>query len=102
MIKVSILYPNSDDSQFDHDYYRTVHMPLIKEKLGTALIGSIIDKGIAGATPGAPAPFACIGHLTFESIEAFQSAFSENGESISSDIPNYTNIEPVIQISEIV
>ncbi|HDZ34363.1 MAG TPA: EthD family reductase, partial [Pseudoalteromonas sp.] len=38
MIKVSVLYPNADDAQFDFDYYCNVHIPLIAELLGDALI----------------------------------------------------------------
>jgi uncharacterized protein (TIGR02118 family) len=102
MIKVSILYTNKEGSNFDHDYYRVSHMPMVKEKLGSALLESSIDKGIAGGAPGVPAPFICVGYLNFDSVEAFQQAFGANAEEIMADIPNYTDIEPIIQISEIV
>jgi uncharacterized protein (TIGR02118 family) len=39
--------------------------------------------------------------LKFESVAAFETAFGPNADAIVSDIPNYTDIEPVIQISEI-
>ena len=29
MIKMSVYYPANGGSKFDHDYYRTRHMPLI-------------------------------------------------------------------------
>ena len=36
MISVVILYPQSDDSNFDMDYYTTKHMPMFVEALGEA------------------------------------------------------------------
>ena len=102
MIRVSVLYPNNPGSKFDHDYYANTHLPMVKGKLGTALVDSGIDKGIGTAAPGAPAPYASIGWLTFNSVEEFQNAFGAHAEEIMADIPNYTDIEPQIQISEIV
>lgn len=60
-----------------------------------------MEHGIAGAAPGFPAPFLAIGQLQFDSVEAFQSAFGPHSKEIMSDVPNYTNIQPVIQISEV-
>ena len=37
MIKVSVMYPNAQGVSFDHDYYKTTHMPLVKSKMGKAL-----------------------------------------------------------------
>jgi hypothetical protein len=34
-------------------------------------------------------------------VAAFQSGFGPHAEEILADIPNYTNTQPVIQISEI-
>ncbi len=102
MIRVSVLYPDGDGKTFDHDYYANSHVPMVMEKLKSfGLTGSAVDKGLAGGAPGAPAPFVSVGHLLFENIEGFQQAFGTHGEEIMADIPNYTNIEPVIQISEI-
>jgi uncharacterized protein (TIGR02118 family) len=41
-------------------------------------------------------------HLLFDSLEAFQGAFGPHAEAIMGDIPNYTDLEPVIQISEVI
>ena len=37
-----------------------------------------------------------------DSIEAFEASFSPHMQKILADIPNYTDIMPVIQISEVV
>ena len=100
MIKVTVLYPNTPGSQFDIRYYCDTHIPLVRRLLGPALQGVAVEHGIAGATPGSPAPYLAIGELQFDSVEAFQSAFGPHSQEIMSDVPHYTNIQPVIQISE--
>ena len=42
-----------------------------------------------------------MGHLYFDSTDAFQTAFAPHAQSILADIPNYTNTQPTIQISEV-
>jgi uncharacterized protein (TIGR02118 family) len=42
-----------------------------------------------------------MGHLLFDSLAAFQTAFAEHGAKFMADIPNYTTIEPIIQVSEV-
>jgi uncharacterized protein (TIGR02118 family) len=39
--------------------------------------------------------------MVFDSVESFQNAFGPNAEQIMADIPNFTNTQPQIQISEI-
>lgn len=101
MIKVSVMYPSGPDIRFDIDYYCTRHMPLVKERLGAALKQMAVDFGLAGGTPGSTPPYAAIGHLFFDSVEAFQTAFKPHAKEIFGDIPNYTNAKPETQISEI-
>lgn len=100
MIRVSVLYPNDADKKFDHDYYANQHVGLVKERLGAALLRAEVDRGIGSAEPGAPAPFAAVGHLFFDSLEDFQQAFGPHSEEIMGDIPNFTDIAPQILISE--
>jgi hypothetical protein len=38
--------------------------------------------------------------MLFETLEAFQAGFAQVGAELVADIPNYTNIEPIIQISD--
>ena len=102
MIKVTILYPNGEGKKFDMNYYTTKHFPLLKTLFGDALKATAIDKGIAGGAPGAPVPFVAIGYLYFDKLEDFQNGMKTNATKIRADIPNYTDITPVIQISEVV
>ena len=101
MIKVTILYPNGDGKKFDMDYYSNKHMPMVASLLGDSLKLYEIDKGIAGRTPDEPIPYLAIGYLYFDNLSAYQNSFRPNAEKIRNDIPNYTNIQPVVQISEV-
>jgi uncharacterized protein (TIGR02118 family) len=102
MIKVSIMYPNSSGAQFDHDYYRQKHLPLIKTRMGSALKYYAIDKGLTGATPDEPTPYFAMCHLLCDSVEAYQSSFGPHAQEIRADIRKFTNATPVRQISEVV
>jgi uncharacterized protein (TIGR02118 family) len=101
MIKVSVLYPNEEGKKFDMDYYLNSHIPMVQEKLGDTLKGGAVDQGLGGAEPGSPATYLAMAHLLFDSVEAFQSAFGPHAEAIMADIPNFTDIQPTIQISEV-
>lgn len=101
MVRVSVLYPNAEGGRFDMDYYGATHMPLVESKLGAACRRTEIDQGVGGAAPGSAPPYVAACHLFFDSVEAFHDAFAPHAETILGDIPNYTNIEPIVQISEI-
>jgi uncharacterized protein (TIGR02118 family) len=102
MIKVSVMYPNTPGSRFNHEYYRDKHMPLVKARMGDACQHYTVDKGLAGGAPGTPATYVGIGHIYCESVEAFQAGFGPHAQEILADIPNYTDLSPLIQISEVV
>lgn len=102
MIKVSVIYPNGEDKTFDMDYYTTKHLPMVTKLLGEALQGATVEKGLGGAVPKSPAPYLAMGNMYFDTIEDFQKAFGPNAEKIMADLPNFTNAEPIIQISEVV
>jgi len=74
---------------------------MVERLLGDTLKCVNVDFGLAGGAPGEMAPFIAMGHLVFESVDSFQSAFGPQAEKIMADIPNYTNTQPQIQISEI-
>ena len=99
MIKVSVLYPAGDGKTFDMDYYCGSHMPMVQKKTSCKSIA--VEQGLAGGAPGAPPTYMAMGHLYFDSVAQFQEAFAPHAAEIMGDIPNYTNIQPIIQISEV-
>lgn len=102
MIKVSVMYPTTPGGRFDHDYYRDQHMPLVKRLLGDACSYYAVDKGLAGGAPGAPAPYVAMCHLIAPSLDAFNKGMAVHGQDILADLPNFTDLKPAFQVSEVV
>lgn len=101
MVKVTIMYPNGEGKTFDMDYYSKKHMPMVANLLSESIKLLKIDKGIAAGTPDEEMPYLAIGYLYFDTLEDYQKTFGPNAEKIIGDIPNYTNVQPVVQISEV-
>ena len=101
MIRVNIFYPNKEGGRFDLDYYLNTHMPMAIEKLGPSLKGVSVEHGVSGVQPGIKPAYVAMCNYTFDSAEAFLAAFIPQSQVLQGDIPNYTDIEPVIQFSEI-
>ncbi|SNR59272.1 EthD family reductase [Lutibacter flavus] len=100
-IKVSILYPTGEGKTFDIDYYCNTHVPMAAKLLGDSVLGATVENGLVGGDPGSKPTYAAMGNLYFTSIESFQNSFGPHAEKIMGDLPNFTNINPVIQISEV-
>ena len=101
MIKVSVLFPNREGGTFDMTYYLNKHVPMVRQKLGGVLRGLSVEQGLRGREPGSPPAFLAIGQLLFDSLPAFQESFALHAPKIMGDTPNYTNVQPTIQISEV-
>ncbi|MFC5510326.1 EthD family reductase [Massilia jejuensis] len=101
MIKVSVMYPNSPDARFDAAYYVERHMPMVKRLMGDYCHHYTVERALASGTPQANAPYIAMGHLFCDSVEAFQAGFGPHTKEIMGDIPNYTNQQPVVQMSEV-
>jgi uncharacterized protein (TIGR02118 family) len=96
MIMLSVLYPVTKGADFDHDYYVTTHVPLVTEIWGLPDNSSTIEKGVSG-------PYVAAVHFVFEDVEKMNAARSASRSAeVRADVPNYTTIQPVMQISEIV
>ncbi len=101
MIRISILYPNA--GRFDMDYYLDTHMPrsiaLLSE--GRGYRGVSVERGLGGGAPGSLPAYVAMCHFLFDTIEDFMAIFMPNAAELRGDMPNYTDIEPVIQFGEL-
>jgi uncharacterized protein (TIGR02118 family) len=95
---VSVLFPRKAGAKFNSKYYGEKHLPMLREKFGQACKAIVIDRGIRGGTPDAPAPFLIVANLMFENLEAFQNSFRPNAQAIMEDFANFSNVQPIIQI----
>lgn len=102
LIKVSIMYPFAEGKTFDMEYYQTKHMPMVAGFLGSNLVKYTIEKGLASGIPNQPLPYMAIGTFYVKSLNDYQAAIGPNRDAIRADFANYTNVAPVILVSEVV
>src|SRR5436190_15272100 len=101
LFKVAILYPNGEGKTFDMAYYENKHMPMVAGFLGKNLKFYEIDKGIAGRTPNEKVPYLAVGYFYVKDVAEYNKMIGQNRDTVISDFKNYTNIQPIIQISEV-
>ena len=102
MIKMTVFYPYGEAQRFDMDYYVNKHVAMVKEKVGAALVGVTVERGLGGPGPGMPPVYSVIAQLYFESMEALETHCAPHSPMFDADVPNFTDITPIIQISEVV
>jgi uncharacterized protein (TIGR02118 family) len=103
MICVSVIYPSGPGKRFDCAYYEQKHRPLVMDRLASHGVTRYeILQGLSGLGPGSEPAFACTGNIYFNTVGDFQQAMAAHGAELQADIPNFTNIQPVFQISEVV
>lgn len=101
MVKVAIMYPNAEDTTFDMDYYTTKHMPMAAELFGEALTAMVIDKCLGGGAPDSPPAYKAVGYFYFADMPTFQEEMGKHGPTLRDDVPNYTNVKPVVMVSQV-
>jgi uncharacterized protein (TIGR02118 family) len=101
MIKVSVLYPYKEGASFNMDYYVNKHMPMVRDTSGPSCQGIAVEQGLSGPAPGSRPTYIAMGHVLYDSLASFQAVFAQHAAKFLADIPNYTTIEPVIQVSEV-
>jgi uncharacterized protein (TIGR02118 family) len=102
LIKVSVMYPFAEGNTFDMEYYETKHMPMVAAFLGSNLVKYTIEKGVASGIPNQPLPYMAIGAFYVKSLSEYQAAIGPNRDAIRADFVNYTNVLPIILVSEVV
>ncbi len=102
MVKLSVMYPHKEGSKFDLDYYLNKHLDLVQAKWGGLMKDAYVTKGLGGGAPGHPPTYQIMAHLTFESVDDLNNALTAHGSEVMADIPNFTDITPVVQVSEMI
>jgi uncharacterized protein (TIGR02118 family) len=102
MIRVTVSYPTTPGGRFDLDYYMKKHMPMVQERLQKFGMSSYsVSKGLAGGAPGSSAEFMITALIHVDTMEHVQAGMAAESATIMADIPNYTDIQPRIQIDEV-
>ena len=97
---VSVMYQVGQGQKFDLDYYMKSHIPLVGSLFGPAGMKSAqILQGV-GSPSGSGAAYHIIALLDFDSFDTFKAAADAHGAAVFGDIPNFTDVQPVIQFNE--
>jgi uncharacterized protein (TIGR02118 family) len=100
MYRMTITYTGDADARFDFDYYCSKHMPMVADFYGDIVEKWEVSKGMSDPM-GGPAPYIAIGQFWLNDLGPMKAAMKEHGREIMADIPNYTDMQPVIQIEEV-
>ena len=100
MFCASVAYPVTEGARFDFDYFATKHAPLFAQYLGANCVRFEVHRPLA--QPGAPAPeFLGAAYFWVSSRAEFGATLQKHGQVIYADIPQFTDIQPVRQWSEV-
>jgi len=101
MATLTVFYPQSAGATFDAAYYREKHLPLAGARWADAgMVGGEALIGRQAVGGGAP-PFLAVGILHFDTDESLNAALTgEHAAEVIADIANFTNVQPILQISE--
>jgi uncharacterized protein (TIGR02118 family) len=101
MIRLTVLYPAKDGETFNYDYYFNDHHKLVVSRWKPeGMVSCEFDKGVSDPA-GGKAPYLAIAYLKFDSVDVLQKALAKHGAEIMGDVPNYTKIEPIMQVNEV-
>ncbi len=101
MVRATVVYQYSDGKRFDTEYYTQKHLPLVRELLGDMLKGMAVERGLSGAGPHTDPLFVVLSQFDFDTFDDLQEALATRGPALMADRPNFTDITPVIQVSEV-
>lgn len=99
-VSLQVLYPITDGTEFDYEYYLSTHMNLVAEHMGPHIERTLVTKGNAGG-PDLPPSIYAIATIVFPDQDAMGAALKSSAP-VMADIPNFTNAEPQILIGEVV
>jgi uncharacterized protein (TIGR02118 family) len=100
MYIITIHYPNADGATFDHEYYRTKHLPEVGKAFGPYGLGyASVLKG-EESVDGTPPAYFITTILSFREEQGARDAMaSEGGRALAADVPNFSSVRPVVQFN---
>lgn len=101
MYRLTVLYPSKDGEAFDYAYYFDKHYKLVVSRLKPeGMVSCEFDKGVSDPAGGKP-PYLAIAYLQFNSADELKKALAKHGAEVMGDVPNYTKIQPIMQVNEV-
>ena len=101
MIRITVSYPAREGARFDHGYYQQQHASLIRAQLGAHGLRRLEIDQVLSDGAGKSAPVVAAAHMLFDDLPAFKAAMAAGGKVLAADLPNYTDITPLVLISQV-
>ena len=96
---VTVLYPKTDTSRFDHAYYVQKHVPLVNRTYGAH--GMLSFKALRGTSSLGGGPiYELIALLEFADMDTFLKAAGAHSDEVMGDVPHFTDIRPIVQFND--
>ncbi|KAI9647259.1 hypothetical protein NHQ30_003642 [Ciborinia camelliae] len=92
---VTVMYPKTETSTFNLDYYMKTHMPLAQEKWGPHGLKKWTVTKLDESTG-----YSVQAILWFESKEAWDGAVAAEGATVMADIPNFSSEQALLVCGE--
>ena len=100
MIRATFSYLAGPSVRFDFTYYVERHMPLARRLLEP--VRAEVDRCVSSEERGSAPRCVCVAHLYFTTLEDYHRALESHGDELAGDVPNYTDAELEILVSEII
>ncbi|WP_043308330.1 EthD family reductase [Pseudomonas sp. ML96] len=102
MIRMTVSYPPPEGYKFDHHYYQGAHAQLIRDKLASHGFVKLEVDRVLPDQHGVVNTSVAAAHIFFNDLGSFMAAMSAEGAVLSADRENYTDIVPVVVVSEVI
>jgi uncharacterized protein (TIGR02118 family) len=100
MIRATFSYLAAPSAHFDFTYYVEHHIPLARRLLAPVRVE--VDRGVSGEERGTVPRSVCVAHLYFATLDDYYDALATHGDELGRDVPNYTDAELEILVSELI
>jgi uncharacterized protein (TIGR02118 family) len=97
---ITVLYPGKGNEQFDFEFYRKRHIPLIEDILGNSLHRLEVRRGQA-APDGSPPTHIAVISIWIADWAAYERAMAVRAQELIDEVPLFTKVMPVIQTDEV-
>ncbi len=99
-ISLQVVYPITDGTTFDFDYYTKTHMPMVAKVAGNFIQTNLITKGLASGPESGPGYYLIATHV-FKDQQTFDAGMAVAGPLLD-DIRNFTDVKPEMLIGEVI
>jgi uncharacterized protein (TIGR02118 family) len=97
---ITVLYPAKGNDQFDFEFYRNRHIPLIEDILGKSLHRLELRRG-QPSPDGAPPTYIAIISIWIAHWPAYERAMAARAQELIDEVPLFTKVMPAIQTDEV-